>query len=84
MNLVIPVRPALLKSENRIAVFIPNETDIKDLIKKIPHAQWSPTHQCWHFLKTQANWDIFMLHFKDFTLNVQKHLPPLSIPASEM
>ena len=84
MNCVIPVKPAIMDNENRIAVFIPNQTDVIDLIKKVPQSRWSPTHKCWHFLKTQQNWDIFTLHFKDFTLNIQKNMPPLSIPASEM
>lgn len=84
MNHVIPVRPALLKNESRIAVFIPNEENIKNLIKKVPQSRWSPSHKCWHFLKTQENWDIFNAHFEGFTLNIQKDLEPLSIPASEM
>ncbi len=84
MDIVIPVKPALFSEEKRIAVFIPNQADIIDLIKKVPQSRWSPTYKCWHFLKTQANWDIFLAHFKDFTLNIQKDMPPLSIPASEM
>ena len=84
MNLVIPVRPALFENENRVAVFIPNQADIIDLIKKVPQSRWSPMHKCWHFLKTQAHWAIFQEYFQDFTLNIQKNLPPLSIPSSEM
>ena len=84
MNRVIPIRQALYENENRIAVFIPNQKDVIELIKKVPQSRWSPTHKCWHFLKTQANWDIFLVYFKDFTLNIQKNMPPLSIPASEM
>ena len=62
MNLVIPVKPAIMDNENRVAVFIPNQKDIIDLIKKVPQSRWSPTHKCWHFLKTQANWDIFYVY----------------------
>lgn len=84
MNQVIPIRPAVCESENRIAVFIPNQANTIDLIKKVPQCRWSPTHKCWHFLKTQEHWDIFLAYFKDYTFNIQKNVPPLSIPASEM
>ena len=84
MNFVIPVRPAVFENESRIAVFIPNEENIKNLIRKVPKSRWSPSHQCWHFVKTQENWAIFNAHFEGFTLNIQKDLAPLSIPASEM
>ena len=84
MNVVIPVRPALYENENRIAVFIPNQKEMIDLIKKVPQCRWSPSHQCWHFLKTPEHWAVFQTCFQDYTLNIQKNMPPLSIPASEM
>ena len=84
MNCVIPVRPALYENENHIAVFIPNQKDMIDLIKKVPQSRWSPSHKCWHFAKTAENWDVFMNHFQDFTLNIQKDVAPLSIPKSEI
>ena len=64
MNAVIPVRPALFENESRIAVFIPNEENIKNLIKKIPKSRWSPSNACWHFLKTPDNWAIFQHYFQ--------------------
>lgn len=84
MHLVIPIRPAVFENESRIAVFIPNEENIKNLIRQVPKCRWSPLHKCWHFLKTQENWTIFITHFKDCNLNIQKDLEPLSIPASEI
>jgi hypothetical protein len=46
-RIVIPIRPAIFENENRIAVFIPNQKDVIDLIKKVPQSRWSPTHQPW-------------------------------------
>ncbi len=84
MDNIILIRPALYENEKRIAVFISNQKDLIDLVKKIPKCRWSPSHKCWHFLKTQENWAVFQQYFQDFTLNIQKNLAPLSIPASEM
>ncbi len=50
----------------------------------MPQCRWSPTHQCWHFLKTKEHWALFQDLFQDFTLNIQKSITPLSIPKSEM
>ena len=84
MQTVIPVRPAVFETENRIAVFIANEDVVNKLIRRIPERRWSPSHGYWHFPKTEKHWATFKELFKDFDLNIQAELPPLSIPASEM
>ena len=78
------IRPAILDNESRVAVFMPNQKDLIDLIRQVPKSRWSPSHGCWHFPKTEKYWVAFKDLFKDFDFNIQKDMIPLSIPAVEM
>jgi integrase/recombinase XerD len=84
MDTVIAVKKAILGDEKRIAVFIPKEPILIEKIKKVPTWQWSPKHQCWHFLYDKENWSIFKQHFQEMTLNIQVNAEPLPIPYYEM
>ncbi len=84
MNYVIPIQKAIVGRQNHIAVFIPKEDSLIEKIKKIPNRSWSMLHKCWYFPNTVENWQIFQQQFQDFDLNIQKNLPPLSIPSTEI
>ena len=84
MNTVITIKPARFENEKRMAIFMPNQPKLIDLIKQIEGRRWSPTLGCWHFPNQMTQWQAFQKLFQSFDLNVQKNVQPLIIPYSDM
>jgi integrase/recombinase XerD len=84
MDNILIVKKAIFETENRIAVFIPKQSDLMDKIKKVPNRKWSMRHFCWHFPYNADNWGIFKSLFKDFIFDIKNEEAPLEIPYAEM